>query len=85
MSAEARTKSANFLSARILPVDAYNIRNGLFLSQPLRSPPATSVNVIENEDIERILEEAKYKSMEGQSARLEQALQDKFRMLGGAL
>jgi len=72
-----RPKSLGFLSARVLPVDGYRIRNSLFLSQLLRMPAAAAVNVVEQEDANRIYEAAKYKSMEDQAARLDRTLETK--------
>jgi len=74
-------KATSFLAARVLPVDAYKIRNSLFLSQLLRMLAAAAVNVVEQEDSNRIYEEAKYKSMEGQASRLDRAMETKFRLL----
>jgi len=74
-------KSLSFLAARVLPVDAYKVRNSLFLSQLLRMPAAASVNIVEQEDASRMYEEAKYKSMEGQASRLDRSLASKLRLL----
>merc|ERR1712139_689196 len=74
-------KSASFLAARVLPVDAYKIRNSLFLSQLLRMPAAAAINVVENEDAARIYEESKYKAMEGQTARLDKTLENGLLLL----
>lgn len=80
----AEAKSASFLAARVLPVDAYKVRNSLFLSQVLRMPAAAAINVVENEDAARMYEEAKYKAMQGQGARLDRQLEDKLLLLAKA-
>lgn len=77
-------KSTNFLATRVLPVDGYKVRNSLFLSQLLRTPAAAAVNVLENEDAARMLEEAKYKAMEGQSSRLDHNLEKRLLLLAAA-
>merc|ERR1712107_6898 len=41
----------SFLSAKTMPVDAYKIRNSLYLTQLMRSPPAAAINVIMREDV----------------------------------
>merc|ERR1711862_100691 len=53
-----------------LSVDPYKIRNSLFLTQSMRAPPAASLNVIMQEDIQGSSAAAKYKGMEGQLASL---------------
>lgn len=80
---DATPKQAMFLSARVLPVDGYRVRNSLYLTQLMRSPAAASVNVIEAEDAPRMYEEAKYKAMQGQSSLLENTLSNKFLLLSG--
>jgi len=78
---DRKQSSASFLSARVLPVDSYKIRNSLFLSQPLRMPAAAAVNVIENEDTSRMYEEAKYAGMQSQASRLDRIVKEKFDLL----
>lgn len=80
-SGSRRHTSAAFLAARVLPVDGYRIRNSLFLSQLLRMPATASLNVVEQEDANRVYEVAKYKSMEDQASRLDGTLETKFRLL----
>lgn len=82
---KGQQKSTSFLAARVLPVDAYKIRNSLFLSQLLRMPAAAAVNVVEHEDVPQMYEQAKYKAMQGQSARLDHILESKFRLLAQTL
>jgi hypothetical protein len=77
--------SASFLAARVLPVDAYKIRNGLFLSQPLRIPAAASVNVLETEDTTKMYEKAKYMAMKGKASRLKHEVESKLLLLAAPL
>ena len=67
--------SSSFLATRVLPVDADRIKKSLYLTQPLRSPPQASVNVIMHEDVQRMKDESKYKGMVDQT----HALQNEFR------
>jgi len=65
---------------QVLPVDAYKIRNSLFLTQPMRSPPQASVNVISKEDPGLIVQ-AKYEGMENQVERLRGAFASRLQGL----
>merc|ERR1712032_705088 len=59
-----------FLSTKVLPVDAYKMRNSLYLTQLLRSPAQAAINVIMREDLPKMRQQSIYRSMEGQSDRL---------------
>lgn len=74
-------RSASFLAARVLPEVRHKIKNSLYLTQLLRMPAAASLNVVEQEDPQRVYEEAKYKSMQGRAARLDRALETKLQLL----
>merc|ERR1712190_674770 len=63
-------RKLGFLSTRVMPVDAYEIRNSLYLTQPLRSPAQAAVNVLEHEDVNKMEEAAKYKGIKEQIERL---------------
>jgi len=66
----AEHKSVSFLASKVLPVDAYKIRNSLYLTQSLRSPAQAAVNVVSKEDVAKAQEEAKYKGMLAQTANI---------------
>merc|ERR1712187_100334 len=51
---QAPSSKLSFLSSKTIPVDAYKIRNSLYLTQPLRSPPQAAINVIEREDVAKM-------------------------------
>lgn len=74
-------RSASFLAARVIPETRYKIRNSLYLTQLLRSPAQASINVVEQEDPQRVYEEAKYKAMQGRALRLDRALETKLQLL----
>jgi len=60
-------RPAGFLAS---PVDSDRIRNSLYLSQPLRSPPQATVNVVMQEDVRGMQDHAKYAGAREQTARL---------------
>ena len=78
-----------FLASRVLPVDAYKIRNSLYLTvsryfklvsfvlfpsvvqQSMREPPQAAVNVIEQEDVDGMFDQAKYHGIADQLERSE--------------
>merc|ERR1711972_265972 len=68
----AGKRKLKFLSTKVMPVDAYKIRNSLYLTQPLRSPAQAAVNVLEHEDVRHMATAAKYKGMRDQTERLHQ-------------
>jgi len=70
MSALASGKSVSFLASKVLPVDAYKIRNSLYLTQSMRSPAQAAINVVSREDVAKAQEEAKYKGMLAQTANI---------------
>jgi len=70
MSALASGKSVSFLASEVLPVDAYKIRNSLYLTQSMRSPAQAAINVVSREDVAKAQEEAKYKGMLAQTANI---------------
>ena len=65
-----QSKSVSFLASKVLPVDAYKIRNSLYVTQPLRAPAQAAVNVISKEDVGKMGEEAKYKGMLAQTVNI---------------
>ena len=67
--------SSSFLATQVLPVDAGRIKKSLYLTESLRSPPAASVNVIMQEDVQHMKDASKYKGMVDQT----RALQNEFR------
>ena len=67
--------SASFLSTRVLPVDADRIKKSVFLTEPLRSPPQASVNIIMHEDVKRMKDAFKYHGMVDQTL----VLQNEFK------
>lgn len=69
---QEKPKATSFLSSRVLPVDAFKLRNSLFLTQPLRSPAAAAINIVEHEDVSKLKDKAKYQAMENQISRLQE-------------
>jgi len=65
-----RGQSVSFLASKVLPVDAYKIRNSLYLTQSLRSPAQAAINIVSKEDVAKAQEEAKYKGMLAQTANI---------------
>jgi len=65
-----------FLATRTIPIDAYKIRNSLYLTQPMREPPQASINVVMREDLHELEEESKYRGMEDQAAQLREDIRD---------
>ena len=64
--------AASFLATKVLPIDAENIKNSLYVTQSMRSPPQASVNVIMRENIEDMEKRAKYQAMKEQAASLKE-------------
>ena len=62
----------SFLSSRLQPVDANRVRKSLVATEAMASPAEAAVNVIVDEDIGAVLEQAKYKGMVDQINRLEE-------------
>merc|ERR1719291_433615 len=60
----------SFVATKSLPTDAYKMRNSVFLTAPMRSPPQAAVNVIMREDVSGMQERSKYRGMESQIRRL---------------
>ena len=60
----------SFLASKLQPVDATRVRKSLAATEPQASPAEASVNVIMGEDVEAILEKAKYKGLVDQIGRL---------------
>merc|ERR1712217_981135 len=56
--AAARQTQIGFLGTASLPVGASKIRNSLFVTEPLRSPVHTAMNVLMREDVAKMQEEA---------------------------
>merc|ERR1712187_554952 len=75
--------AVSFMSAQTIPVDAYKIRNSLYLTQPMRTPATASVNVIMKEDTAASFDAAKYKGIESQIESLEQAFEIGLKQLRG--
>lgn len=69
---QEKPRVTSFLSSQVLPVDAYKLRNSLFLTQPMRSPAAAAVNVVMREDVVKMKDQAKYQAMEDQTSRLQE-------------
>jgi len=69
---QEKPRVTSFLSSQVLPVDAYKLRNSLFLTQPMRSPAVAAINVVEREDLARMKDQAKYQAMEDQISRLQE-------------
>ena len=65
--------SPSFLTTKVLPVDADRIKRGWYLTQPLRSPPQATVNVIMHEDVQNMKDASKYNGMLDQTIALQQA------------
>merc|ERR1712037_861117 len=80
-----RQSGISFLMAKTMPVDAYKIRNSLYLTQSMRTPPAAAVNVIMREDAGASSAAAKYKMMEGQIETLKQQFEDGLKSLRGMI
>merc|ERR1712183_395226 len=83
VSAAGVMEPASFLAAKTMPVDGYKIRNSLYLTQPMRSPPQASVNVIEGEDTSKMLSQAKYHGIQNQITRLLSEFNDDVLALAG--
>ena len=64
--------ASSFLATKVLPVDAGKIKNSLYVTQSMRSPPQASVNVIQRENIEEAERQAKYQGMKRQAAILKE-------------
>ena len=64
--------AASFLATKVLPIDAEKIKNSLYVTQSMRSPPQASVNVIMRENIEDVEKRAKYQAMKEQAASLKE-------------
>ena len=74
----ASDQAASFLAAKVLPIDAGKIKNSLYVTQSMRSPPQASVNVIMREDIEELQRKVKYEGMKEQTARLKEYVRSRF-------
>ena len=66
-------RSPSFLGTKVLPVDSDRITSSLYLTQPLRSPPQATVNVIMHEDVQSMKDASKYKGMLDQTVALQHA------------
>merc|ERR1712187_188410 len=62
-------------------VDGYQVRNSLFITQPLRSPAQASINVVMHEDIPRMVYMAKYKGIANQAERLKRDLESEIKRM----
>merc|ERR1711862_305098 len=60
------------------PVDGYQIRNSLFLTQFLRSPAQASINIVEHEDLPAMERKAKYMGMALEAERARRAVLDEL-------
>eukprot|EP00933_Yihiella_yeosuensis_P011653 TRINITY_DN119157_c0_g1_i1.p1 TRINITY_DN119157_c0_g1~~TRINITY_DN119157_c0_g1_i1.p1 ORF type:complete len:201 (-),score=30.74 TRINITY_DN119157_c0_g1_i1:93-653(-) len=60
--------STSFLG--VVPVDGYKIRNSLYLTQVMRSPPQASINIVEHEDLEHERSKLEYKALAAKAHRL---------------
>ena len=56
------------------PVDPFQIRNSLFLTQTMRSPPQASINVIEHEGMAARVRSAKYRGIAAKAQRERKAV-----------
>ena len=64
--------ATSFLATKVLPIVADKIKNSLYVTQSMRSPPQASVNVIMHENIEEAERRAKYQGMKTQAAKLKE-------------
>ena len=67
---DSKHTPSSFLSSQLQPVDASRVRKSLAATEPMVSPAAAAVNVIETEDVGAMLERAKYQGMLDEIARL---------------
>ena len=64
------------------PVDGFQIRNSLYVTQPLRSPARASVRVMLNEDMSKMVLAAKYHGIADQAQRAERDFENELLSLG---
>ena len=64
------------------PVDGFQIRNSLYVTQPLRSPARASVRVMLNEDMSKMVLAAKYHGIADQAQRAERDFENELLALG---
>mmetsp|Transcript_56534 Transcript_56534/g.163905 ORF Transcript_56534/g.163905 Transcript_56534/m.163905 type:complete len:112 (+) Transcript_56534:65-400(+) len=69
---------ASFLSSKTIPVDAFKMRNSLYLTQPLRTPSQAAVNIVEREDMAKMQREARYLAMEARRAELDRQFDERL-------
>merc|ERR1711879_161757 len=62
-------------------VDGFQVRNSLFITQPLRSPAQASINVEMHEDIPRMAYMAKYNGIANQAERLKRDLESELKRM----